>query len=244
MAGNKVRFSNHEYEVANIYYWLIILIAIILALGVTALMSFYTIAPGENGVVVRLGKLHQVNGPGVHWKMPWGIDKLRRIKVDYQYSAEFGFQPAAVDSNQSATVSPYSPEARLLTGDLKMIDLQWVVHYRIQDPVAYLFNVDDPEQTIRAVGLAAMRSAVGDFSFHEVFQTERRAVAKRAMNYMQAKFDQYNLGVTVQHVQLKEASPALPVQEKMQIAVEKPIAPAKPIVTGDSTRIDSVKKGW
>lgn len=238
MAVKKVHFSNHEFVVGAFYYWLIILLALVLALIVTALMSFYTIAPGENGVVVRLGKVSQINSPGVHWKLPWGIDRLHRIKVDYQYSAEFGFRAAVSDSQTISYGNFYRPEARLLTGDLKMIDLQWVAQYRIQDPVAYLFNVADPENTIRAVGLAAMRTAVGDYSFHEVFQTERRAVAERAKKYMQAKFDLYKIGITVQHVQLKEAWPALPEPETIPIISQQAQLPV------DTARTDSVEKVW
>lgn len=232
MAGKKVQFSDHEFEVATIYYWLIILIALGLALLVTGIMSFYTIAPGEKGVVVRLGKISQVNGPGVHWKLPWEIDRLHRVKIDYLYSTEFGFRTADAGSNATAADNFYLPEARLLTGDLKMIDLQWVVQYRIQDPVAYLFNVENPESTIHAAGLAAMRTAVGDYSFHEAFQTERRAIAEQARKYMQARFDQYKMGITVQHVQLKEARPATAVE----IAEPAAMTPKPPALPADSSQ--------
>jgi len=241
MAGKKVQFSNHEFEVATIYYWLIILIALALALLVTAIMSFYTIAPGEKGVVVRLGKVSQVNGPGVHWKLPWEIDRLHRIKVDYLYSAEFGFREAKIDSGAAPADEFYPPEARLLTGDLKMIDLQWVVQYRIQDPVAYLFNVENPENTIRAAGLAAMRTAIGDYSFHEAFQTERRTIAEQAKQLMQRKFDSYKLGVAVQHVQLKEARPAVKVEP---VEMKAPIVNPPVGAPVDSTKTDSMQKAW
>jgi membrane protease subunit HflK len=241
MAGKKVHFSNHEFEVATIYYWLIILIALALALLVTAIMSFYTITPGESGVVVRLGKVTRIVEPGVHWKLPWGIDHLYRVKVNYQYSVEFGFRETQADSGAAPVDEFYLPEARLLTGDLKMIDLQWVVQYRIQDPVAYLFSVENPESTIRMVGLAAMRTAVGDYSFHEAFQTERRAIAEQAKQLMQSKFDLYKLGVVVQHVQLKEARPAVNIE---------PVGMTTPTITPpagtleDSTKTDSTRKVW
>lgn len=238
MAGEKVQFSNQEFEVATVYYWLIILIALVLAVIVTALMSFYTITPGDSGVVVRLGKVIRINEPGIYWKLPWGIDRLHRIKVDYQYNAEFGFRSAEADSDIVSQGKFYRPEARLLTGDLKMIDLKWVVQYRVKDPVAYLFSVADPEQTIRTVGLTAMRTAVGDYSFHEVFQTERRAVAEMAKKHMQSKFDLYKMGIIIQHVQLKQAWPALPEPEPAPIVIHQSAMPI------DSTRIDSVEKTW
>ncbi|HOG76217.1 MAG TPA: protease modulator HflK [Candidatus Marinimicrobia bacterium] len=235
MAGKKVQFSNKEIEVSSVSYWLIILIALVLVVIVTALMSFYTIEPGETGVVTRCGKVHQINGPGAHWKLPWGIDRLYRVKVNYPYTAEFGIRTTS-DSLTALSDNFYLPEARLLTGDLKMVDLQWVVQYSIQDPVAYLFGVENPENMLRLVGAAAMRSAVGDFSFREVFQTERRAVAERAKNYMQTKIDLYKTGIVIQHVQLKEARPALPLSEP-----DTTIS-LKPFNQTDSTEADSVKK--
>ncbi|HPC36893.1 MAG TPA: protease modulator HflK [Candidatus Marinimicrobia bacterium] len=236
MTNKKVQFSNKEIEVSSVSYWLIILIAIVLVLIVTALMSFYTIEPGETGVITRWGKIYQINEPGAHWKLPWGIDRVYRVKVNYPYTAEFGIRTTS-DSLTTLSDNFYLPEARLLTGDLKMIDLQWVVQYSIQDPVAYLFGVENPENMLRLVGSAAMRSAVGDFSFHEVFQTERRAVAERARNYMQTKFDLYNIGIVVQHVQLKEARPALPSSEPDTTKLLKPFNPT------DSTGVDSVRFG-
>jgi len=239
MAGKKVRISNHEYEVATVYYWLIILMALVLALAVTAFMSFYTIYPGESGIVVRLGKVTQINEPGVYWRLPWGIDHLHRVKVDYQYSVEYGFRTAIADSDIIAQGDFYRPEARILTGDLKIIDLQWVVQYRIKNPIDYLFSVEDPEQVIRLVGLTAMRTAVGDYSFHEVFQTERRAIAEKAQKYMQAKCNLYKMGVAIQHVQLLRAWPALPEPEE-----EALIVPNQSELPVDSVQSDSVAKGW
>jgi membrane protease subunit HflK len=241
MAGKKMQFSNREYEVGTFYYWLIILVAFGLVLLVTTIMSFYTIGPGEKGVVVRLGKIIQVNEPGIHWKLPYGIDRLQRVKVDYQYSAQFGFREEMPDSAVTSVDSFYLPEARLLTGDLKMIDLQWVVQYRILDPVTYLFKVENPEKTIRTVGLAAMRTAVGDYSFHEVFQTERRAVAAKAHQIMQTKFDLYKLGVAVQHVQLKEARPTVKI-EPVEVLVKTVNPPVGAPV--DSSQTDSTQKTW
>ncbi|MBU1872885.1 FtsH protease activity modulator HflK [bacterium] len=211
MAMKKVKIGDNEFEVSSSQAFLLIVVALLLVVGVTLAMSFYTIDANENGVILRFGKYYTTTYPGLHLKFPWGIDKLYTVRVDYQWKEEFGFRTARAGVKTIYSKTQYTDESWMLTGDLNIADVQWIVQYKIRDPLKFLFRVREQSGTIRAVAESAMRFVVGDRSFQEVLQSDRRKVALLAQDYMQQALDKYDLGVNIQLVQLITVQPPGPV---------------------------------
>ena len=174
--------------------------------------SIYTVDANENAVILRLGKYNSTQGPGLHFKLPF-IDTAEKVKVDYQYKQEFGFRTLRSGVKSQYSNRGYEGESWMLTGDLKIAEVKWVVQYKIKDAKNYLFNVKNVENTIFDVSEAAVRLMIGDRSFMEVLQAEREAVAIESRRYMQELLDKYNCGVSIQLVQLQGVVPPEPVAD-------------------------------
>ena len=174
--------------------------------------SMYTVDANENAVILRLGKYHTTTGPGLQFKIPF-VDSVYKVKVDYQYKEEFGFRTLRPGVKSAFSTRGYEEEAWMLTGDLKIADVRWVVQYKIKNARDYLFNVKNIDETIKDVSESAMRLMIGDRSFIEVIQTERVAIADNAKLYMQSLLDKYNCGVSIQLVQLQGVVPPEPVAD-------------------------------
>jgi membrane protease subunit HflK len=174
--------------------------------------SVYTVEANENAVVLRFGKYNSTQGPGLHFKIPF-LDTVEKVKVDYQYKQEFGFRTLRPGVKTQYSTRGYEGESWMLTGDLKIAEVKWVVQYKIKDAKDYLFNVKNVESTIFDVSEAAVRMMIGDRSFIEVLQSEREAVAIQAKQYMQDLLDNYKCGVSIQLVQLQGVVPPEPVSD-------------------------------
>ena len=174
--------------------------------------SIYTVDANENAVVLRLGKYSSTKGPGLHLKLPF-LDTVEKVKVDYQYKQEFGFRTLRPGVKTQYSNRGYEGESWMLTGDLKIAEVKWVVQYKIKDAKDYLFNVKNVENTIFDVSEAAVRLMIGDRSFIEVLQAERESVAIEARKYMQELLDNYKCGVSIQLVQLQGVVPPEPVAD-------------------------------
>ena len=174
--------------------------------------SIYTVDANENAVVLRLGKYNSTTGPGLHLKLPF-LDTVEKVKVDYQYKQEFGFRTLRPGVKTQYSNRGYEQESWMLTGDLKIAEVKWVVQYKIKDAKDYLFNVKNVENTIFDVSEAAVRLMIGDRSFIEVLQAERESVAIEARKYMQELLDNYKCGVSIQLVQLQGVVPPEPVAD-------------------------------
>ena len=181
-------------------------------LFVLAFLCFYTVDANENAVVVRLGKYLHTTEPGLHFKIPL-IDSVYKVKVDYQWKEEFGFRTSKPGVRTSYSKNNYENESWMLTGNLKIAEVHWVVQYKIKDPVAYLFNVKNVENTIRDVSESTMRLMIGDRSFKEVLQKERIAIANEAKIKMQEILDMYGSGIQIQMTQLQGVVPPAPVAD-------------------------------
>lgn len=211
MAWKKIKIGDTEFEVSSSQTWLAVAAAIFIVVVITVAMSFYTIDANENGVILRFGKYNKTTYPGLHLKFPWGIDKLYTVRVNYQWKEEFGFRTARPGVKTIYSKTQYSGESWMLTGDLNIADVQWIVQYKIKDPVQFLFKVRGQTGTIRNVAESAMRFVVGDRAFREVLQSDRREVALLAKDYMQETLDEYDLGVNIELVQLITVQPPGPV---------------------------------
>jgi modulator of FtsH protease HflK len=209
----KVQFGDMDIIIPKMNFMKIITGAAIFILVISLYTSVYTIDANENGVVLRFGKYTTTTMPGLHLKLPFGIDKVYKVMVDYQYKLEFGFRTEKPDVRTRYSKSNFDDESWMLTGDLNIAEVKWVVQYKIGDPSAYLFNVRNVDNTIRDVAETAMRLMVGDRSFSEAIQAERIAIADLSRIYMQEILDKYKTGISVQMVQLQGVHPPKPVSD-------------------------------
>ena len=174
--------------------------------------SIYTVDANQNAVVSRFGKYIGTKGPGLQFKLPF-VDTVEKVRVDYQYKQEFGFRTLRPGVKTQYSTRGYENESWMLTGDLKIAEVKWVVQYKIKDAKDYLFNVKNVENTIFDVSESAVRLMIGDRSFTEVLQAERESVALEARKYMQQLLDEYKSGVSIQLVQLQGVVPPEPVAD-------------------------------
>ena len=163
-------------------------------------------------VVQRFGKHLKEVPPGLHFKFPLGIDKATIVPVKRQLKQEFGFAtPGAKDPYQGSRSG--GRETQMVTGDLNAALVEWVVQYRISDPVRFLFEVREPAETLRYVSESVMREVVGDRTVDEVITIGRQEIEIDALVKMQELSSKYVMGISIDQVQLKNINPPKPVQE-------------------------------
>jgi len=183
---------------------LIMIIAGILALIILA-TSVFIVDPEEQAVITRFGRFVDTRDPGLHFKLPFGID--RNYTVNVQGVQEQGFGISAQRSTQSGRSATRENESVMLTGDLNIVDVQWVIQYRIVDPRAWIFNVNDPVRTIRDVSRSAINMLVGDRAIMDIMGVERSAIESAGLAFMNDTFRSYNLGINVIGVRLRDVTP-------------------------------------
>ena len=194
---------------------LITAIVIVLVLGIAGWTSWFTVQPEETGVVQRFGKVMRTADPGLHFKWPFNIERVWLVPTARVLKEEFGFRTTAVKSGERTRYSEgrsFEDESLMLTGDLNVIDVQWIVQYRIQDPIAYLFNVRNTPKTIRDITEAIMRRAVGNRLGSDVLTTARVEIASEAKEEIQKVLSDYRCGVRLVTVELQDVTPPDPVK--------------------------------
>jgi membrane protease subunit HflK len=192
----------------------VILLVLIILAGLGAWTAYYTVPSDSVAVVQRFGKYLKDVPPGLHFKLPLGIDTATIVPVKRQLKQEFGFStPGATDPYQSPRPSEGVRETQMVTGDLNAALVEWVVQYRISDPVKFLFEVREPSETLRYVSESVMREVVGDRTVDEVITIGRQEIESEALTKMQAFSTKYAMGISIDQVQLKNINPPKPVQE-------------------------------
>lgn len=173
--------------------------------------SYYTVQAESEGVVLRFGRFLKTVEPGLHFKLPFGIDQVAVLPTRRQLKLEFGFFTPGYTNNFQPT-SDESGEKSMVTGDLNAALVEWVVQYRIDDPKQYLFDVRNPGQTLRDLSEAAMREVIGDRTVDEVITIGRQDIEVATLARMQELSKRYMLGIRVDQVQLKNVNPPAEVQ--------------------------------
>lgn len=187
------------------------IIGIVVLAGVFT--SFYTVSADAQAVVLRFGKPIKTTDPGLHFKLPYGIDRTRTVEVKRQLQQEFGFgTPGATNKWQFTTPSEQELEKSMVTGDLNAALVEWVIQYRIDDPVQYLFAVRQPDATLRSLTESVMREIVGDRTVDEVITIGRQEIENIASEKLQAATVGYAMGLRIIQVQLKDVNPPRRVQ--------------------------------
>ena len=203
------RFLKKLFNNSKVIY--IILAALVAGIGLYT--SFYTIQPDEEGVVLRFGKYHQTTPPGLHAKLPFGIDKTIKVKTKLILQEEFGFRTRGTQGTRTTyTESGYNSESLMLTGDLNVADVEWITQFQIAEPQKFLFNIREPIQNIRDISEAIMRRVVGDRLVNDVLTVGRTEIAMEAKELTQEILDRYNMGIKVVSIKLQDVNPPEPVK--------------------------------
>jgi membrane protease subunit HflK len=177
-----------------------------LVLAVAMFSAVYQVDPDERGVVLRFGAYSSDTGPGLHFLIPF-VDTVIKVPVQRQLKQEFGFRTAEAGVRTQYIDRGFEDESLMLTGDLNVAVVEWIVQYRIKDPRAFLFNVRSPESSFRDMTEAAMRQVVGDHSVDEVITTGRASIADQAKEILQQLSDTYEIGIDVQQLVLQDVNP-------------------------------------
>lgn len=234
-------------------------ILVILALwGVFS--CFYTVQPEERAVVKRLGRVIGIADPGLHFRLPFGIDTVQFVATERVLKQEFGFRTERGEDAEGRTryaEGDYTSESLMLTGDLNIIVVEWVVQYRIADPTKFLYAMREPTRTLRDLSESVMRRVVGNRIGSEALTTGRVEISNTARDEIQVAMDRYDNGIHIITVELQDVVPPPKVQpafnevnearqqrERMINEANKKANQAIPRAEGEANRLISEAEGY
>jgi membrane protease subunit HflK len=166
----------------------------------------FTVDPEEVGVVQTFGKFSRLSEPGLRYKWPWPLEKVIKVPIQQQLKEEFGFRTQFAARRSTFERSDVD-ESLMLTGDLNVAVVEWTVQYRVSDPYRYLFKVRNLRDTFRDMNEAVMQEVVGDHSVNEVLTIGRQAIASDVERRLQELCDQYETGIRIEQIVLKDVNP-------------------------------------
>jgi membrane protease subunit HflK len=203
----KIDFKNIRFQPKNLLH--AVLVVLVLA---TVVSSFFIVDETEQAVITRFGRYHSTLDAGLRFKIPF-IDKKFKVPTKVVQTEQFGFRTIRGGTvSEEAKKSEYTSESTMLTGDLNIVDVEWIIQYRIVDPAAWLFNVNDRVSTIRDISRSVVNMLVGDRSIFDVMGPGRTEIETRSMELMNENFKQFNLGISVIAVRLQNIVPPEGVQ--------------------------------
>lgn len=203
-------YYNNIASVQRIVRNLVWIIPIVLVLGAGG-TSFFTVDTDEEGVVQRFGKYVRTVEPGLHFKLPLGIERVSKPPVEQILKEEFGFRTLQAGVQTRYGKRPVE-EYLMLCGDLSIAEVEWVVQYKINNAKDFLFNVRKPGKVLRDVSESVMRSLVGDSSVDDVITSRRAEINVEAKKMMQALLSNYKVGLRIVSVKLLSVNVPAKVQ--------------------------------
>jgi len=193
--------------------WTTILIGLIIIAAVVFLLtSFVIVDQTEKAVITTFGKYTKTVGAGLHYKLPFGIQKAYVVKTQVIQTETFGFRTVKPGVVTQYSSQKFPDESTMLTGDLNIVDVEWIIQYRIEKPEAWLFNVTDREKTIRDTSQSVLNMLIGDRTILGVIGPDRQNIQDSAILFMNELFSEYGLGIIVTQVQLQNIVPPEGVQ--------------------------------
>jgi membrane protease subunit HflK len=186
-------------------------VGLLLLVGLSTML--YKVEAEYQGIVLRFGRYTKTVDPGLQFKFPFGIDRVYQIPVKRQLKQEFGFgTPGASNPLQNSRGDEQESERSMVTGDLNAASVEWIIQFRIENPKDYLFKFLEPDATLRDVSESVMREVVGDRTVDEVITVGRQEIENEALRKLKEKVRQYELGISIDQLQLKNVNPPPPVQ--------------------------------
>ena len=185
----------------------ILFVVIGVAVLVSLTTSFYTVEADEIAVVLMFGKVVRQAEPGLHFKLPFGIEEAIGVPVRKVFKEEFGFRTLKAGVRTQYDTRDYAEESLLLTGDLSIADVEWVVQYKIKDLQKFLFFVRNPQRALRDLSESVMSQVIGDHTVTEVLTIGRIEIAGKVEQHLQTLLDLYETGLDVTTVTLQDVNP-------------------------------------
>lgn len=188
----------------------VLVIVVLIVIG--AYTSMYEVDTEETGVVLRFGKFSGFADPGLHFKLPLGIDRVYLVPTGRVLKEEFGFRTIKPDVRSTFTKRGLEEESLTLTGDLNVSDVEWIVQFQVADPFKFMFRINDPVGTIRDIAEAMVRKVIGNANVTEVLTTERALLANEIQEDLQSTLNEYDIGVRIVTVKFQDVTPPDPVK--------------------------------
>jgi membrane protease subunit HflK len=255
--NEEMQFDFRRFQLPNVSLRTIRWIIIGVVLLIFVVSSVFTVNPEEVGVIRRFGKYTRLASPGLNFKLPFGIETVKKVPVERQLKEEFGFRTKTAGVRTEYAGRVFQKESLMLTGDLNAGEVEWIVQFRISDPYKFLFKVRNAVSTFRDMNEALMREVVGDRSVSEVLTIGRVEIANTVTTKLQELCDQYETGIKVDQVVLQDVNPPDPVKpafnevNEAQQEREKLINQARseynkviPKARGDAARIIEEARGY
>ena len=205
--GKRVVMGGEEFRMPPVSKRMVGIVVLIVLGLIFLFTTFYKVGADEVGVIRRFGRFTRTSEPGLHMKWPFGVERVKKPKVKRNFTQEFGFRTIKAGVRTQIRKTGYEDESLMLTGDLNVAVVDWVVQYKIEDPKAFLFNVRDVEKTIHDIAEVAMGLSVGDGSVDEVLTFGKMDVAEAVRERLQSILDSYELGVQIVLVALQDVNP-------------------------------------
>ena len=185
---------------------ILVIIALVIV-GMFLMTSFYIVDETEQAVVLRFGRLQKITEPGLNWKIPLGIDRVYKVPTKVVQTMQFGFRTAQPGINTVFSRDDYRDESLMLTGDLNIVTVTWIIQYRITDPASWLFKVEEKDRTISDISQSVMNELVGDRAILDVIGDERTSIEIKSQEMMNSILDDYDLGINIVTVKLQNTLP-------------------------------------
>ena len=194
-----------------------IIFILVVAVAIIAVLSTsFIIVDQTESVITTFGKYSKTVGAGLHYKLPFGIQKSYIVPTKVIQTETFGFRTIKSGFQTQYSEQKFADESTMLTGDLNIVDVEWIIQYRIVDPKAWLFNVYDKQKTIRDISQSVMNRLVGDRLILGVIGSDRQTIQDRAVIMMNEMFNHYGLGIQITQVQLQNIVPPAGVQDAFE----------------------------
>ena len=194
---------------------LLVAIGVVLAL-ILLFSSFFVVDQKEEAVVLKFGKFSRMVGPGLHLKEPFGVERNYNVPTQRVLKEEFGFRTERPGIVSIYSTQDFSSESLMLTGDLNIVNVEWIIQYQITDPRAWLFNVQDQHKTIRDISQSVINMLVGDRTIFDVIGSERANIELQGQDIMNDLYKSYGLGIHVTTVKLQNIVPPKGVQDAFE----------------------------
>jgi len=191
---------------------LLIIVAIIAAV-IGGSSSMYKVDTEETGVVLRFGKFTKFSNPGLHFKIPFGVEQVYLVPTGRVLKEEFGYRTVTPGVKTVYSKKGFEEESLTLTGDLNVSDVEWIVQFQVSDPFKYIFKIKDPIGTIRDIAEAMVRKTIGNADVTQVLTTDRAALADQIQQGLQATLTQYDIGVRIVTVKFQDVNPPESVKD-------------------------------
>ncbi len=208
---SKGKFGKFKRFSSKLIVWIVILVVLIAA----GFSSFYIVDETEEAVITRFGRYYETIGSGLHFKLPFGIDKAYKVPVKIVQTEQFGFKTIN-EGRQNEYKNNITAESTMLTGDLNIVDVEWIIQYKIVDPKQWLFGVYEKKSTIRDISRSVINTLVGDRPILDVMGSERSNIETLALDMMNENFNSLGLGISVSAVRLQNIVPPSGVQDAFE----------------------------